>query len=226
MSTTFGANLARLRRAKLLEVNDICTILGIDTITWQYIELGLTEPSMDQIDKVARFFAVSPADLFMPITAPTAAEMVGTAGIVAPAKKYVFNKKLTIASLIISTFVLMFLFVPAFGSYSFWSICLNRVTSDAYIVIAILVLLVELWFIISLIISLCIKKNTEFYHNWIRATRLIAFICSLGCYFIYNISSIVFLRGFQPVGGYSFLYCFLLTQAIINIVMFAKRKTR
>lgn len=236
MNANFGMNLIRLRNLKGLDINVVSEILKIDAATWQNLEFSLAEPTLEQIEVIAKFFGTAPSDLFMPYVAqPTYSNLANGScssvldgapvaiAVNPPARK--FNKKLTIWSLAISALALLFLFVPYIANYSVVTYCLaiNNPETDVYLV---LLFLVEFWFIASHIVSLCIKKQAESYHRWTKASRITSFVCCIVAFFLYIMCATPTNSAVDVGDFYTLLMFTYIAQMVLNIVLFAKRKTR
>lgn len=63
--STFSENINYLRKAKGLNQSDMPDILGIQRSTWANYENGATEPPIDTILKISRYFGISLDDLML-----------------------------------------------------------------------------------------------------------------------------------------------------------------
>lgn len=63
--STFSENINYLRKAKGLNQSDMPDILGIQRSTWANYENGATEPPIETIIKISRYFGISLDDLML-----------------------------------------------------------------------------------------------------------------------------------------------------------------
>ncbi|MCL2229231.1 MAG: helix-turn-helix domain-containing protein [Firmicutes bacterium] len=68
--TYLNSNLILLRKSKGLEISDIATLFSIDIETIKKWEFGMQSPSLNELEKLASFYGITPSDLFIPINIP------------------------------------------------------------------------------------------------------------------------------------------------------------
>lgn len=242
MNANFGMNLIRLRTLKSLQINDIALLLGIDEESWRSFEFSLTSPTLEQVDKIAKFFSIVPSDLFMPYVASSNFNGVATAVNFLPnntlpcaihAKKYAITKGLAISSLVVSSIILIILFLLAVTPYSQrLNYSNNPSGSSSYYYSSQMILvtpfiLLQIWLVVALIISLAMKKQSTSYNNWIKISTVVSFSCAIACLYPAFIIMIIFSFAYSleafPIIFIMYLY---IAQMILNIIIFAKRKVK
>jgi len=87
MNKNISENLTNLRNSKNLELSDVAFLLKIEeSALWDW-EAGTSSPSLEEVKKIAEFYAVTPADLLSPPRTQAAAKSAAPAPVPAPAAK-------------------------------------------------------------------------------------------------------------------------------------------